>query len=185
VPRCVGCHKLSDGFKTCKTCKAWLLVDYVQVTTAYEGVYEELIHAMKFDNKRQATQPIADLISENTIYKEKVTVCPVPTAVSRIRQRGFDHINLISNRFSNNLKLECERILERKSNARQYGSSRNKRLNQLENEFYVSDKHSVEGKDVILIDDVVTTGATLSSCTKVLKKAGAKSVSAVVFAQKV
>jgi predicted amidophosphoribosyltransferase len=55
----------------------------------------------------------------------------------------------------------------------------------MQNEFYVNKDIIVEGKNILLVDDVVTTGATLSSCAAILKKAGAKSVKAIVFTQKV
>jgi ComF family protein len=186
VPRCVGCHKLSDKFKTCKSCKSWLLVDSVFVSTSYEGVYEELLFAMKFDSKRQAAEPIAKIMAEAGTYEfEDSLLCPVPTASSRVRQRGFDHTKLISSHLANHLLMQKVDCLGRNSNIRQFGANRTNRLKQMQNEFYVNKDIIVEGKNILLVDDVVTTGATLSSCAAILKKAGAKSVKAIVFTQKV
>jgi ComF family protein len=185
-PRCVGCHKLSEHSRTCKSCKNWLVVDSVVVATAYEGLYEELLFALKFDCKRQSADPIAEIMSKSGIDVNQETVlCPVPTAPSRIRQRGFDHTKLITKKISKNLSLESSSILRRNTNTRQFGASRANRLKQMENEFYIAKDSEIKNKDIVLVDDVVTTGATLSGCAKVLKKAGAKSVRALVFAQKI
>jgi predicted amidophosphoribosyltransferase len=72
VPRCVGCHKLSDSFSTCHTCKKWLIVERVAVSTAYEGIYEDLLFAMKFDSKRQATDSIARIMSGSDLFCRQI-----------------------------------------------------------------------------------------------------------------
>jgi ComF family protein len=156
------------------------------VTTAYEGVYEELLFALKFDCKRQAAESIADIMCKSELEIEDGTIiCPVPTAPSRIRQRGFDHTKLIAKRTSEKTGLKNISLIKRHTNTRQFGASRVNRLKQMENEFYFDKDCIVENKDILLVDDVLTTGATLSGCARVLKKAGAKSVKAIVFAQKI
>ena len=185
-PRCAGCHTLSEGSRTCKSCKIWLVVDSVVVATAYEGVYEELLFALKFDCKRQAAESIADIMCKSELeIKEGTILCPVPTAPLRIRQRGFDHTKLIAKRISEITGLKNSSLIKRHTNTRQFGASRANRLKQMENEFYFDKDCIVENKDILLVDDVLTTGATLSGCARVLKKAGAKSVKAIVFAQKI
>ena len=184
-PRCAGCHKLSEASQTCKSCKQWLVVDSVFVATAYEGIYEDLLFALKFDCKRQAAEPIAKIMSKSAIdINKEAVLCPVPTAPSRIRQRGFDHTKLITKKISKNLNMEINSFLSRNTNTRQFGASRANRLRQMENEFYLAKGSEVKNKDIVLIDDVITTGATLSGCARILKKSGAKSVRAIVFAQK-
>lgn len=186
VPRCAGCHKLSDGFKTCDSCKSWLKADAVIVSTIYEGIYEQLIRTMKFDTKRQATYPIAFIMSEN-LHKiaDDTLLCHLPTAPQRIRQRGFDHTAMLSKTISKITDLEQKDLLGRRTNVRQLGSTRSKRLEQMEQEFFPKDIANIEGRNILLVDDVVTTGASISGAAKTLKKAGAKSVRAIVFAQKI
>jgi ComF family protein len=188
-PRCAGCHSLSDNSRTCKPCSSWLDVYAVFVATKYEGVYEQLLRSLKFDLKRQAVEPIGSMmvdILENSQIPANCIICPVPTAPSRIRQRGFDHTKLIAKQISsihNGVKFQT--LLGRTSNVRQLGSSRNQRMKQMEQEFYVKQPKNIEGRTILLVDDIMTTGASLSSASKALKKAGAKRVYAVVFAQKV
>jgi ComF family protein len=145
-----------------------------------------MIHELKFEVKRQTAQPIAQIMSEllQGISAETI-LCPIPTAPSRIRERGFDHTKLITTHLSEYSGLEQKQFLGRKTNARQVGSSRSDRFKHMEQEFYTKNAEQLKGRNVLLVDDVFTTGATLSGASRVLKSAGAKSVSAIVFAQKV
>lgn len=185
LPHCAGCRKQQDDFKVCKNCKSWLALKYVYVATAYEGIGSELVKAMKFNYRRQASEPIAKIMSgalesldENTI------LCPIPTAHARIRERGFDHAKLISQNLSQILKIKSLPVLHRHTNRRQLGSSRKARFKQMESEFEVIHASFIRDKNILLVDDVMTTGATLTAAAKALRKAGASSVSAIIFTQK-
>ena len=96
--RCAGCKRLTDDYKTCESCRSWLDVYSVHVATVYEGVYERLVHAYKFDVKRQAVESIAQIMSQSLPYirDKSILLCPMPTAPARIRQRGFDHARLLA-----------------------------------------------------------------------------------------
>jgi ComF family protein len=156
------------------------------VITNYEGIYEQMIRALKFDSKRQSAQPIAQMMTELLpLNHENMVICPLPTAPKRIRQRGFDHTKLIAKHISENSNMRIGYYLGRKSNVRQLGSTRSQRLQQMEHEFFIKPKADIAGKSILLVDDVVTTGASLSAAAKTLKKAGAKRVTAIVFAQKI
>jgi ComF family protein len=185
-PRCVGCHQLSPDFTTCKSCRSWMQVKAVYAATLYEGFYERLIKALKFDAQRQAIEPIAHIMADMMGgFGSDILLCPLPTAPARIRERGFDHTKLLATRLAALSNREYQSLLLRRTNVRQLGSSRAKRLEQMEQEFYIRSNQSIIGRKILLIDDVVTTGASLSAAAKVLKKAGAKQVQALVFAQKV
>jgi predicted amidophosphoribosyltransferase len=137
---------------------------------------------------RQAVYPIAQIMTEvleNKKLPKDLMLCPLPTAPSRIRQRGFDHTKLITNKISLNLDISNDSLLSRRTNVRQLGSTRSQRIAQMSQEFYVKSPEKIEGRTILLVDDVMTTGASLSSASTVLKQAGAKRVYAVVFAQKV
>ncbi len=192
APRCVGCKRLSDEYKTCSNCRSWIDIYAVYVASSYEGAYEILLHEYKFNLKRQAVHAIAHLMSQVpvTFMGEDAVIVPLPTAPARIRQRGFDHGTLLARSYQLRLakltgkKVKCSNALSRVSNARQLGSSRAQRIRQVANEFYVKDVAAVKGKTVVLTDDVTTTGASLAAAAKTIKQAGAKRVYAVIFAQK-
>jgi ComF family protein len=111
-------------------------------------------------------------------------LCPIPTSPERIRKRGFDHCQLISKLLQADLGLNSARLLERSTNARQVGSTRAERFKQMELEFKLVRDQVLKDKKIMLVDDVMTSGATLASAARILKKAGAKEVSAIVFARK-
>jgi len=187
IPRCAGCRALSAGSKTCKSCRPWLHAYAIFVATNYEGIYEQLIREFKFNYKSQAAEPVAIMMgSVVTELPLDTVVCPLPTAPSRIRQRGFDHTRLLAHEFvRRNRSFSKSVLLGRHTNVRQLGASRSQRLQQMEEEFYVKDPSRVAGKTILLLDDVMTTGASVAAATNKLKKAGAKRVYVVVFAQKV
>ena len=184
-PRCAGCKKLMDDFKTCTSCRAWLVLSNVYVATHYDGVGEKLIHELKYSTKRQTAYPIAQLMSEVVPLQvsNDTILCPVPTAPNRVRERGFDHAVVIARFLSQRKNIPMSRVLQRITNTRQVGATRSERLRQMEHAFTV-DQNKVKDKSVLLVDDVFTTGATLIAATEALRKAGAKKVSAVVFCQK-
>ncbi len=190
-PRCAGCKKLSDNYRTCSSCKNWLEIYSVYVSTTYEGLYEQLVHDLKFNVKRQAVEPMAEIMTQVVPnISGDVIICPIPTASSRIRQRGFDHSKLLAKEYRKkleqkyNINWKVENILGRKSNVRQLGSSRQKRIEQMEQEFYIDTRLDLKRKTILIIDDVTTTSASISAAAKVLKQAGAKRIYATLFAQK-
>ena len=185
APRCAGCKKLSKDYRTCTSCRAWLVARQIRVATNYDGVYERLLHAYKFQFQRQAATPIVKIMLQTAIPREIDCVVPLPTAPNRVRMRGFDHARLLAKKYAAEARLPVQHSLKRITHTRQVGASRSKRIQQMENAFQFVKRRSVTGKRVLLIDDVMTTGASVAAAARLLKKAGAKEVSVVVFAQKV
>lgn len=111
-------------------------------------------------------------------------VVPVPTATARIRERGFDHTDLLAKRVAMISGLREIKALRRLDQTRQLGSKREDRLTQLTGSFAVKNPLGIHGRKILLIDDVITTGGTLIAAAKALRAAGAKSVDALVFAKR-
>lgn len=122
--------------------------------------------------------------SDDEISKKSYLIVPIPTATQRIRQRSFDHAKLLSRQLARNLKLETANALRRIGQSRQLGSRRSDRLVQTKDNYVVKDPRRIQGRNILLVDDVVTTGATLQAASQALKSAGAKSVDALVFAKR-
>ncbi len=185
-PRCAGCHSLSEDFRVCAACRKWLPLQRIYISGNFEGVSEQLVKSLKFEQKRQSTEPMSKIMSKllDEITPDTI-LCPVPTAPKRVRERGFDHAQLISDGLGSLTSLRSKKLLRRRSNSRQLGSSRKQRIIQVLNEFEPIDQSEILGKKILLVDDVMTTGATLSAVAQILKKAGAEQVSAIIFAQKI
>jgi len=190
--KCWRCGALSERAKTCKRCYRPGSPRHVWVTTDYEGLSKELIRIYKFGHLRAAAGPLTAMMAETflshnsdeEIQKANYLIVPIPTATSRIRQRGFGHAELLAASLSKKLKLEHKSSLRRLGQQRQVGSRRAQRLKQSEGNYYLPNPESVAGRHILLVDDVITTGATLQTSTSVLKQSGTKRVDALVFAKR-
>jgi ComF family protein len=147
-----------------------------------------MVKALKFAHQREMAKPIArimtDLLNQYVEDFDSYVLVPIPTATSRVRQRSFDHTILLAQSISNMTKLPTRNFLKRLGQSRQVGAKREDRVRQAAGVYYARSRN-IKGRKILLIDDVVTTGATLQAATKVLRAAGASKVDALVFAKRV
>ena len=183
--RCYRCASLTSDYSVCSKCRPKTALKHVWVRTEYDGVTKQLLHDYKFARAGAGSVPIAAAMHDVLPYlPANVLIVPVPTATIRVRQRGYDHAELLARHLSQLKYLDYSRVVSRLTQSRQVGANRQQRLHQLENAFLVVKPKQVKGADILLVDDVLTTGATLETVARLLKQAGARSVHAVVFAQK-
>lgn len=157
---------------------------HVWVRTQYDGMPKQLIHDFKFERKQAAARPIAQLMAESLPYLPPETIIThIPTAPRRVRMRGYDHAALLAKELAKRLGLSHQTLLRRVTQTRQVGSKRAERIKQMERAFEPVSNVPQNAK-VLLVDDLVTTGATLESAARVLRNAGVKTIDATVFAQK-
>ena len=157
---------------------------HVYAALSYEGLAKKLMHAYKFDCKRAATKDIAFVMDLWLPYLEPSCIFTwVPTLSKHVRRRGFDHTKLLAKEFSSLRNLKIVATLDRIGATSQVGANKAQRKAQLKNAFAIRGKKDISGKNIILIDDVVTTGATIEACSKVLYTAGVSSVSVAAFAR--
>lgn len=180
--RCYVCKKLTRDHAVCSNCKHHGPLRNVWVGAEYSDAAKTLVHRMKFERARAATVPAARQLTEAVPIMEAVVV-PVPTATSRRRQRGYDQSVLIARQFARQRGLPYQELLIRNGQARQVGTSRSERVRQAES-FFTHKKVTELPEAVLLIDDVLTTGATLQAAARCLRQAGVRRIYAAVFAQK-
>jgi len=187
--RCFGCGTLTELGRTCSRCRRFGSPARVWVTTNHEGAARDLLHAFKFEQQRAAADSLALLMAATFVENNGADypdylVIPVPTATKRVRQRGFDHAQLLARSVARKLGLNYQPVLARLGQTRQVGSKRADRIAQMADKYLVKNSARVSGQKILLIDDVVTTGATLNTAARALRLAGATRVDALVFARR-
>ena len=181
--RCYRCRAVTKLSRTCRSCRATSALYRVTVGTNYETIAKELVWRLKFQGAQAAARQIAEYLA--TIYvghDHNILIVPVPTSSKRVRQRGYDQAQLLARELADQLGRRYLPCLARVGQQHQVGASRHQRLTQLTGAFRVK-AVGVTGAHILLVDDVLTTGATLQAAARSLKAAGAKRVEAIVFAQ--
>ncbi len=186
---CWRCGTVSSGARTCPKCRHLAGPRFVWVVTHYEGIAAELIRAYKYGHLRAAALSLANIMTATfREYKaaaaDDYLVVPVPTATSRLRTRGFDHAGLLARQIAKRLGWPSRPLLGRLGQSRQVGAPRATRLAQPRGHYYLRASQLVAGRNILLIDDVVTTGATLAEVARLLRAHGARRVDALVFAKR-
>lgn len=180
---CVRCNRLSPLGKTCAQCLNHLVVRGVSVASYYDGPVKELILRLKFSRNRSAAEVGAKLILMRVDRHKMIfdVVTSVPVSASRYRERGYNQSELVARVVARKLGLPYQSLLGRHNGEHQLGKDRKTRIEQVKDVFYV--QKSVLRARVLIIDDVVTTGATLDSCARILKASGAKNIWGAVIAK--
>ncbi len=152
----------------------------------YEGEVEKLIAGLKFSNKPYISRTLGRCLGE--LYKELNwqvdVVVPVPMTAARRKERGYNQAELLAEEFceSTKLPINTEVLVKIKDTEEQKELSMRERQKNIQNAFKVTDKYFVKNHNVLIIDDVMTTGATASACAAALKKAHANRVFVLTIA---
>lgn len=180
---CYMCNNPTFDRGLCQNCRLRSPFLELFVVGAYSELVEKLIYAYKFKRTKAASEPLAELLDSALPYISNPVIVPIPTASSRIRQRGYDQVLLLARKLGKKRQLSLLTVLERTNQGRQLGASRTQRLRQAKDTFRIMKPELVEGKTIILLDDVLTTGATLENAAIKLKQAGAAQIYGLVVAQ--
>lgn len=184
--RCYVCYQLMRDAATCTGCrKSKSRPANTWVVTSYGGLAKDLISVFKFKRARVAAQLIAQHLDVRIPFlDEHTTVVHIPTATRRRRQRGYDQSELIAKEFAKLRGLNHVGLLARTGQSRQVGMNRKQRISQMQFAFRTTHRAFDTKHPILLVDDLITTGASIESATKTLKDAGCKRVYAAAFAQK-
>lgn len=190
--RCTLCQREvthEDGLDANGVCGACLqhpqALDRMGSYGPYRGALRQLIHLLKYDGMR----PLGRLLGERCAASgdwlgETDMIVPAPLHWTRRWERGFNQSLLLAQEVSRRQGLPCvpRALQRRRATPPQAGLSGRQRRESLRGAFRAR-RDLVEGKRVLLVDDVVTTGATLESCARALRRAGAVSVKALTAAR--
>lgn len=192
-PLCPLCGVPHEGMGGDHRCAACLTTppcfDSARAAFLYEGAIRELIHSFKYNKQSQLRYPLALLtlkgVSKFLPDYEAYLIIPVPLHRSRLRQRGFNQAVLLGQVLSRQLALPMmpdALVRIRRTEPQIELSGAERRLN-VKGAFAVNSHDRIKGRQILLLDDVMTTGSTMDECAKELKKAGAVTVFAVTIAR--
>ncbi len=184
---CGVCHEKPPGFQAARS------------LGRYDGPLRTVIHQYKYHGWVQMAVPLARLLWVLLqVHWDPIQfdyVVPVPLHPRRLRQRGFNQAGLLAQRWpalavAQGLALDHKRIASRllvriRHTAPQTGLNRPQRVTNLKQAFAVADLQAVKDKQILLVDDVLTTGATADACARVLLGAGAADVRVLTLARAV
>ena len=158
---------------------------------AYDGGLRELIHLLKYEQVASAAGVLGAMLAEAIAklnLQAPVIVVPVPLHRSKRRQRGFNQSELIIRAALKKMpgfpgKLLPGALERIRPTVSQIGLTRSQRAENIRGAFKVAHLSTVRGASVLLVDDVLTTGTTISECARVLRRAGAEHVWAATVAR--
>src|SRR2546423_6211301 len=189
-PQCQRCgHPLSTG--TCRWCE--LLPPFVRAVRS--GCWmpvdpaSTIVHALKYDASSAVADAMATRMSRlswpRDVIEERAALIPIPLAPARKRQRGYNQSALIAHALGRHWQVPSwENVVVRsRETSSQTRLTPEQRLDNVAGSFFVKREHrdDLRGKHVVLVDDVVTTAATLNTCAKALYAAGARIISCGPF----
>ncbi len=189
-PHCDICGKyLCEGEDICTECRQQAPpFSIARSVGPYEGEYRIAVKVFKFLGRRYLCWKIggamADVVKNEPRFWPLDIISPVPISNQSLCDRGFDQTEVLAARIARSLKVvNGKNLLERvKETSHQRELSREDREKNLLNAFRVKDPRKVYNKNVLLVDDVYTTGSTVRECTRVLLEAGASKVAVITWA---
>ena len=160
--------------------------DFARSAAVYGGVMREALHRFKFGGRRALARPLADLAFEQcgaSLPDGIVAVVPVPLARDREWERGFNQAALLAERVAKRLDVPIRTgwLARQRATRPQSDLPAAERSANVRAAFRATP--AVAGRHVLLVDDVLTTGATLAECARALRAAGARCIGALTVAR--
>ncbi len=189
-PLCPKCGKPQPSGRLCPRCISWRAeIDGIRSPFQFDGVMRKAVHQLKYANLRALALPLAKLLGDYLITNPMPgeVLVPVPLHRKRLRERGYDQSRLVAKELGKLINLPVADgylCRERHTPPQARTLTVVERRSNVANAFTCHD-HRLQDKQILLIDDVSTSGATLDACAVALKAAGAVSVWGLVLAREV
>ena len=199
---CGFCNKICKN-ELCNKCKMKIIQHQIDIVIKpenkyfkelisilkYEGIIRDKILQYKFEDTAYIYKTFAKIVLKNKkvcgLLKKYDIIIPVPIHKKRKLQRGYNQTQLIAKEISKNIDIKlCNNVLVKNKNTiAQSKLNKNKRKQNIKGAFKALNVQNIQGKSVLLFDDIYTTGSTANECSKILKEAGAKTVGVLTIAK--
>lgn len=188
---CAVCQNPSVGGFTHYRCQGLYRPERSLSFLVYKGLTQKLIQGLKYEKVFALVPLLVEYLFQfveesNLSLGEKTVITFIPSHPFKIFERGFNPVELLANELSHRLNLERLPLLEKiKETSSQTSLSKEARLKNVEGSFRVKGEWAtkIKGRDILLLDDVFTTGSTLLECSKVLKKSGVRFIYLLTLAK--
>jgi ComF family protein len=189
-PLCPKCGRPQSSGILCPTCVSWQAnIDGIRSPFRFDGVTRQAIHQLKYRNLRTLAALLALLLNDYLVSNPLPVevLVPVPLHRKRLRERGYNQSSLLARGLGklHNLPVVDNCLIRQRPSPPQARTSNvEERKSNVADAFTCRDQR-LQDKQVLLIDDVATSGATLDACAKALKEAGASSVWGLTLAREI
>jgi ComF family protein len=180
--RCSLCGRHAPQ-TTCVTCSGGSsALDGVIAVADFEDVAREAVHAVKFDGRHAISRLLGQLMAARVVGEEPNVVIPVPLHPARRRERGYDQSVLLARHIARVLNVPCYDHALRRSRRTEQQATLESAARRRNVAGAFETRRPLTGASILLVDDVLTTGATLEAAAEVLRASGAESIIGLVFA---
>ena len=200
--KCVFCESVLKDTDICRECEEKLpytvgdsamqkfpFIDKCVLPLYYKDKVRASVHRYKFGGcsaySRRYAALMSDCVENNLDCRSIDVISWIPLSKKRLRQRGYDQARLLAEEIAAKTGLPCRQLLQKVKNNSAQSLTRDakQRRENVAGVYALDDGADVSGLRILLVDDVVTTGATMSEAARILRKAGAKSVFGVTLAR--
>ncbi len=185
TPYCSCCGRVFSGSgenHLCGDClKSSWAFDKARSIFSYEKIIARLIHELKYSGKTTGLETIGWLSRQTAIiddFDNPDFIIPVPLHIKRLRQRGFNQAQVLAKSIfpDDKKKIRTDLLIRQTDTQSQTGLSGKQRRKNLKNAFIVKNPSEITGRNILILDDVFTTGSTVNECAKALKIAECKRI---------
>ncbi len=204
-PTCGFCNKMREGY-LCQDCKQKITnsnfylnqLDFYQnkdnfieehfYLFSYVEPIRGKILQYKFDDRAYLANTIYEFFMNNEklygFLKKYDIIIPIPISSSRKRERGYNQSELLARKISKmaNIHIETQVLKKAKNNQPQSSLNKEQRRENVKNVYKVQNEVKIQNKEILLLDDIYTTGSTANECARMLKQAGCQTVGILTIA---
>lgn len=184
---CPICRKLSENGKTCERCRHKSYLTGVMVYGKHKDLLKSVVWRYKYEFHKDLSESCAELVAEafcDFLEQKSFLITCVPITKQRLAWRGYNQSQLLAKKLAEKLGLEYVELLTKKDNILpQVGKNRKERIENIKGMILPKNEVDLEKRNVVIIDDVYTSGATLEECAKVLRQMGAREVWGLVLSR--